>query len=105
VVLVVRRLTTNEQGWLVGACGVDPYSVIRRALVGGSRSCQFLFEARDRVDFPLTLLWRVGDSLDAAVARLHAITVDEAAGRAPRDAMLHEFPGLDRGFPGRTGNG
>ena len=77
----------------------DPYLIIRRALVDRSRSCQFLFESRDRVDFPLTVLWRVGDSLEAAVARLHAMTVDEAAGRAPRDAMLPEFNGLDRWIP------
>jgi hypothetical protein len=49
--------------------------------VGAARSYQFLFEARDRVDFPLTLLWRVGDPLAAALARLHAVTEDETAGR------------------------
>lgn len=76
--------------------GPDPYLIIRRALVGGSRSCQFLFEARDRVDFPLTLLWQAGDTLDVALARLHAIDVDPGAGRAPRDAMLPQFEGLDR---------
>jgi hypothetical protein len=79
--------------------GNDPYLLIRRALVGGLRSCQFLFESRDQLDFPLTLLWRVDDSLEEAVARLHAITVDQAAGRALRDAMLPEFQGLDRWIP------
>jgi hypothetical protein len=81
--------------------GGDPYGVIRRALVGGSRSCQFLFEARDRVDFPLTLLWRAGDPLQTALARLHAIAVDDTAGRAARHAMLPQFDGLDRWIPRR----
>lgn len=79
--------------------GPDPYLIIRRALVGGSRSCQFLFEARDRVDFPLTPLWRRGESLDLALDRLHAISVDVTAGRAARDAMLPQFDGLDRWIP------
>jgi Nucleotidyltransferase domain len=77
----------------------DPYSLIRRALVGGARSYGFVFEARDRVDFPLTLLWRAGDTLAAAMARLHAITEDDTAVRAPRDAMLPQFEGLDRWIP------
>jgi hypothetical protein len=79
--------------------GRDPYTIIRRALVGAARSYQFLFEARDRVDFPLTLLWRHGDPDNAAHARLHAIGVDDTAGRAPRDAMLPQFQGLDRWIP------
>jgi hypothetical protein len=82
--------------------GPDPYRVIRRALVGASRSCQFLFEARNRVDFPLTPLWRRGDSLDLALDRLHAISVDVTAGRAARDAMLPQFEGLDRKRPSTT---
>jgi hypothetical protein len=84
--------------------GRDPYTIIRRALVGAARSYQFLFEARDRVDFPLTLLWRHGDPDTAALARLHAIGVDDTAGRAPHDAMLPQFQGLDRGSPVRTAN-
>jgi hypothetical protein len=79
--------------------GRDPYSLIRRALVGAARSYQFLFEARDRADFPLTLLWRAGDPLAAALARLHAIGEGDTAGRAPRDAMLAQFDGLDRWIP------
>jgi len=81
------------------AYGRDPFSIIRRALVGAARSYQFLFEARDRVDFPLTLLWRHGDALSTALDRLYAIEVDDAAGRAPRDAMLPQFDGLDRWIP------
>jgi hypothetical protein len=81
------------------AYGRDPHSIIRRALVGGVRSCQVLFDARSRADFPLTLLWQRGDTLTAALDRLHAIPVDDCAGRAPRDAMLPEFDGLDRWMP------
>lgn len=58
-----------------------------------------LFEVRDRVGFPLTVRWRRGDSLDLALQRLHAIAVDVTAGRAPRDAMLPQFEGLDRWIP------
>src|ERR1043165_2692319 len=79
--------------------GPDPYLIIRRALVGGSRSCQFLFEARDRVDFPLTLLWRAGGTLAVGGDRLPAMEADPPAGRAHRDAMLPEFEGLDRWLP------
>jgi hypothetical protein len=32
--------------------GQDPCSNIRQTLVGTVRSCQFLFESRDQVDFP-----------------------------------------------------
>ena len=47
-----------------------------------------MFDARDRADFPLTLLWRRGDTLACAVDRLHAIMIDETAARAPRHGML-----------------
>jgi hypothetical protein len=78
------------------SAGRDPNLMIRRALVGSRRGCQFVFEARQDADFPLTLLWRRGDSLAAALDRLHAIPVDETATRAARDGMLPEFEGLDQ---------
>lgn len=81
------------------AAGRDPYAVIRRALTGGRRSFQVLFEGAKRVDFPLTLLWRRGDRLDVALRRLHAIAEDPTAARAVRDAMLAQFEGLDRWVP------
>jgi len=98
------EINRQDDRWLThfATClsyGRDPYSLIRRALVGAARSYQFLFEARDRVDFPLTLLWRQGDPLSAALDRLHAIQIDDTAGRAPRDAMLPQFDGLDRWIP------
>jgi hypothetical protein len=47
----------------------------------------------------MTLLWRKGDPLAAALKRLQAILPDPAEGRAPRDAMLPQFGGLDRWMP------
>ena len=79
--------------------GRNPYSIIQRALVGASRGYEFMFEGHARADFPLTLLWQQGDSLDTALQRLHAIPVDDTEARAPRDAMLPQFDGLDRWIP------
>jgi hypothetical protein len=50
-------------------------------------------------DFEITLLWKHGDTLDAAMKRLHAIQIDPAAGRAERDSMLPEFEGIDDWIP------
>jgi hypothetical protein len=47
----------------------------------------------------MTLLWRKGDTLQATLDRLAAIQPDSAAGRAPRDAMLPQFEGLDEWIP------
>ena len=47
----------------------------------------------------MALLWRRGEALHTALARLHAIDADPAAGRADRDAMLPQFEGLDRWLP------
>jgi hypothetical protein len=77
----------------------DPHSPMRRALTGGKRGCQFTFNFRDRADFDMTLLWRRGDPLVTAVGRLRSIQADRSAGRAPRDAMLPQFEGLDEWIP------
>lgn len=80
--------------------GRDPYSVLRTALRGRKRGVSFLFEPYDGHDgVPMTLLWKRGESVDTAIARLRAILVDLAAGRAPRDAMLPCFEGLDHWLP------
>jgi hypothetical protein len=47
----------------------------------------------------MTLLWHKGDTLQAALERLNAIQPDPTADRAPREAMLPEFEGLDRWIP------
>jgi hypothetical protein len=47
----------------------------------------------------MTLLWRKGDTLQAALDRLSEIRPDPQAGRAPRDAMLPQFEELDDWMP------
>ncbi|MEU8820621.1 hypothetical protein [Actinoplanes sp. NPDC048796] len=79
--------------------GYDPRRVFRQALVGRKRGVQITFDNCDDEDLDLTLLWRRGDDLSTAVARLHAIQVDPEAGRAERQAMLPEFEGMDRWLP------
>jgi predicted nucleotidyltransferase len=79
--------------------GRNPYSIIRQPLVEGKRGYEFTFQFRDRADFDMLLLWRKGDLLDQALNRLHALQPDPAASRAPRDAILPEFEGLDRWIP------
>ena len=79
--------------------GRDPYAVMRRELTGGKRGGQFQFDFRERADFDLTLLWRRGDTLPTAMGRLAAIGPDQSASRAPRDAMLPQFDGIDDWIP------
>ncbi|RMI44063.1 hypothetical protein EBO15_14175 [Actinomadura harenae] len=81
------------------AKGLDPYRMFRQPLLQRRRGCQMLFNFRRESDFDLLTLWRRGDTLRTALDRLHAIPVDPTAGRAPRDAMLPEFEGLDRWLP------
>ncbi|MBO0885626.1 MAG: hypothetical protein J2P17_35895, partial [Mycobacterium sp.] len=78
-------------------------TAIKTALVGRTRKVQMNFEMRLALEsYPgvtLVPLWRTGDSLDTALQRLHAITPDPTAGRAPREHMLPEFDGLDPHLP------
>jgi hypothetical protein len=67
----------------------------RRLLIGNSRSFDIQFGGRAGVDFELVTVWKRGDSLAQARARLDAIQIDPEAGRAPRDGMLPAFEGLD----------
>ncbi|WP_020499069.1 hypothetical protein [Sciscionella marina] len=80
--------------------GRDPYSELRQALRGRTRSVSILFERRhDHDDVPMNLLWRRGEPLELAVQRIHTIPVDPTAGRASRDAMPACFEGLDKWLP------
>jgi hypothetical protein len=75
--------------------GGNPHRFLTQPLVGRKRSVKFMFDGREEADFDMTLLWHPGDSLQTAVSRLHAIKQDSEAGRAPRDAMLPEFEGME----------
>ncbi len=80
--------------------GRDPYSVVRQALCGRKRGISILFEREHGHDHvPMTLLWTRGDSVDVALERVRAIPIDPGARRAPRDAMLSCFEGLEEWLP------
>jgi hypothetical protein len=79
--------------------GRDPYAPVRKELTVGRRGYQFTLDFRAHADFEMTLLWRRGDSLEAALERLHAIKADPSAGRAHRDSMLPQFEGIDEWIP------
>lgn len=81
--------------------GRDPYTVLRVALRGRRRGIELLFE-RDSPgydDIPMTLIWERGESLQTALDRLAEIPEDPNAGRAPREAMLPCFEGLENEVP------
>src|SRR5262249_54866573 len=79
--------------------GRNPHSPMKQALPSGRRGCQFQFRYKAEADCDMTLLWHAGDPLDTALDRLRAIPPDPTAGRAPRDAMLPQFEGLDQQIP------
>ena len=81
------------------AYGRNPNSVLKRPLTAGHRGCEFQFNYRGRANFEMTPLWRRGDTLEVALGRVAAIQLDPEARRAPREAMLPEFEGLDRWIP------
>ena len=79
--------------------GRNPHVEFRRLLIGNSRSFDIQFGGRAGVDFELATVWKRGDSLAQARARLDAIQIDPEAGRASRDGMLPAFEGLDHWMP------
>ena len=97
---------TSDQQWSTHfvrslSAGRDPFIPLRKALATGRRGYQFAVQYWDMEgrDFEMTLLWKRGDTLDAAMKRLHAIQIDPAAGRAERDSMLPEFEGIGDWIP------
>ena len=97
---------TSDQQWSTHfmrslSSGRDPSIPLRKALTTRRRGYQFVFQYQDMDgrDFEMTLLWKRGDTLDAAMKRLHAIQADPAAARAERDSMLPEFEGIDDWIP------
>lgn len=81
--------------------GRDAYTVLRVALRGRRRSLQIIFDHdKGRHDhIPTTLVWKRGESLETAIERIAAIPEDANAGRAPREAMLPCFEGLEGHIP------
>ncbi|MBL7500962.1 nucleotidyltransferase domain-containing protein [Frankia sp. CNm7] len=75
--------------------GRNPDVRFREPIFGRRRSFQVLCNSRQE-KFQAVLLWKRGDSLETALGRLHEIPEDPSAGRAPREAMIPAFDGLDR---------
>ncbi|WP_414169071.1 nucleotidyltransferase domain-containing protein [Streptoverticillium reticulum] len=101
-VVVVHRRDTEFTEDVVTALmyGRDPMADMKRALKGNRRGIQFQFNQNDLPPgSEPKLLWKRGDTPAAARDRLHAIKADPNAGRAPRDAMIEQFDGLDRWIP------
>ncbi|MCY0942391.1 nucleotidyltransferase domain-containing protein [Streptomyces antarcticus] len=102
-VAVVHRTDMAFSAEVVGAmmAGRDPMAAMKRALKGSKRGIQFQFNQNS--DLPagaeLILLWKRGDAPSDAQVRLAAMKPDPDAGRAPRDAMIAQFEGLDRWIP------
>jgi hypothetical protein len=72
------------------AGGFDDLGALRRELRGNQRVLELHFndlEELKKEGFEPRLLWRRGDSLETARARLLALTPDENAGRATRDTV------------------
>ncbi|MER5312426.1 nucleotidyltransferase domain-containing protein [Streptomyces sp. NPDC002773] len=82
--------------------GRDPSGSMKRALKGRSRGIQLQLRQRENLEkdgIPLMLLWRKGEPMAAARARLADLTSDPLAGRAQRDHMIDAFEGLDQWIP------
>ena len=72
------------------AGGFDHLGALRRELRGNQRALEIHFnELEDlrKEGFEPRLLWRRGDRLDEALARLAALTPDASARRAARDTV------------------
>ncbi|KHL04101.1 hypothetical protein [Sinomonas humi] len=77
--------------------GGDSQAIVRKSLRGSSRSVSLtLFEEGSYDEVPMMVLWRRGEPLELATARLESIEPDPAAGKAPRTAMTAAFEGLDK---------
>jgi hypothetical protein len=102
---VAVDIDVRDERWLAhyGYCtsyGYSPYSILRHALRGRTRSVAIIFERQAlRPDVHLTLIWRRGETLEQALDRVHAIPIDPTAGHAPRGAMLPCFEGVEDTVP------
>ncbi|MER6952451.1 hypothetical protein [Streptomyces sp. NPDC000618] len=71
---------------------------MKRALKGSKRGFPFQFNQNDRLPegSDPQLLWKRGDTRTTVEERLQAMKADPDAGRAPRDAMIEQFDGLEK---------
>ncbi|MGE4005116.1 nucleotidyltransferase domain-containing protein [Pseudonocardia sp.] len=79
--------------------GKDPHATLRMALRGRARSLSLMFGKDRHDDIPMLLLWRRGEHVEQAIARIHAIAPDSAATRAERDAMPDYLRGVGDKLP------
>lgn len=82
--------------------GGDHLAPLHREVIARRRGLQVFYDRRELYEqkgIELTLLWRRGEPIAAALSRLQAIKPDPAAGRSERDAMLPVFEGIDHWVP------
>jgi hypothetical protein len=97
--------TKDEAGmWFATlmAGGFDHLGALRRELRGNQRALELHFnefEDLRKEGFEPQLLWRRGDSLEQAHARLAALTPDASAQRAPRDSVHPLLAEVERLIP------
>ncbi len=97
--------TKDEAGrWFATllAGGFDHLGALRRELRGNQRALEIHFNELDdlrREDFEPQLLWRRGDSLDEARARLTGLAPDPSAQRAARDTVHPLLAGVEKLIP------
>lgn len=89
--------TKDEEGrWFATlmAGGFDHLGTLRRELRGDQRALEIHFNELDilrKEGFEPRLLWRRGDSLEEAHARLAALAPDPSAQRAARDTVTRSW--------------
>jgi predicted nucleotidyltransferase len=97
--------TKDEDGrWFATrlAGGFDHLGALRRELRGNQRALEIHFNELDdlrKEGFEPQLLWRRGDSLEEARARLSALTPDASAQRAARDTVHPLLADVERLIP------
>jgi hypothetical protein len=97
--------TKDEAGiWFATlmAGGFDHLGALRRELRGSQRALELHFNELEELrkeGFEPKLLWRRGDSLEQAHARLAALAPDASAQRAPRDTVHPLLAEVERLIP------
>lgn len=81
---------------------MNPHAPLRKDLLGGRRGIQVQYGSYNQLakqGFDPVLLYKRGDDVNTALARLASIEPDPEAGAAPRDFMLPAFEGLEKRLP------